>query len=82
MVSPFLFAELFRIHLLQQGQRLLFVVVIDHRVDAGEFLHGGTVVLAPRYHEGENCNKWNKDILDVYHSIELFVSDCTAIHHL
>ena len=80
MIGAFLVAELPRIHLLQQGQGVPFVLMIDHRVDAGEFLHGGSVVTAAcRQEENGGCKR-NDDVPEMYHLIAVFVSSSKAIH--
>ena len=56
--------------------------MIDHRVDAREFPHGSAVVMAPRHHEKQHGKQRDDDVPGVYHLIELFVSDFTAIHPL
>ena len=80
MIGAFFVAELLRIHLLQQGECLLLMLMIDHRVDADEFLHGGAVVVATcRQEENGGCKR-NNEVSEMYHLIAIFMSSSKASH--
>jgi hypothetical protein len=63
---------MFGIHLLQRGQSIIFVLMIDQRVDVSQFLHDGGIVLATCQQERKGRYEWDDNAPEMFYLTHRF----------